>query len=126
MVVIRDTRVQKRQSKLKYEFRGHAAKLKPIISSLDRLDHDDSAWSDVRTRVKLVEQTLSTLLEKLDAAQTTTHTDELRTSVDLLATHCRDALRAQHDLFAEHRRLCVSALALRECNEAATQAPGGM
>lgn len=111
----------KKRSKVHYEVRGHSRKLLPIISSLDRLDHDDRAWQTVRERVSLVEQTAASLLEFVDSTfKDTTNTNQetrmhdLQRIIHQLSDHTKAALCAQHDLFTEHRKVCVTALALRE------------
>jgi hypothetical protein len=114
----------KKLRRLHYEVRGHSRKLLPIISSLDRLDHDEQAWQHVRERVSRVEQTSASLLELVDSTfKNTTNTNnenqdtrmhDLQKIVHQLSDHTKAALCAQHDLFTEHRKVCVTALALRE------------
>jgi hypothetical protein len=79
----------------------------PIIDNLSKLDFTQEAWSDVRACVETMEESFQVVLLTLpfDSPQ--------RPVVCALLDSARAALSAHNDLFANHRRLCVSALSLR-------------
>lgn len=90
-----------------YQAAGHSRKLLPIINSLSALDFDPDVWSDVRTTSEKMESSFEAVLLTLpnDSPQ--------RSVVETLLETSRNALRAHNELFASHRRVCVSALSLR-------------
>lgn len=90
-----------------YRRGGHSQKLVPIIDNLSKLDFTQEPWSEIKTRVQIMEESFEVVLLTLpfDSPQ--------RSVVCSLLDASRAALSAHNDLFANHRRLCVSALALR-------------
>jgi hypothetical protein len=91
-----------------YRHAGHSQKLLPIIDNLSKLDFTPGPWEEVRTRVQTMEDSFQAVLMQLapDSSQ--------RAVVCALLDVSRAALSAHNDLFANHRRLCVSSLSLRE------------
>ena len=90
-----------------YQAAGHSRKLLPIINSLSALDFDPDVWSDVKTTSEQMESSFEAVL--LTLPRNSPH----RGVVETLLEKSRDALRAHNELFASHRRVCVSALSLR-------------
>ena len=89
-----------------YDQAGHSRKLKPIIDNLNELDHDQSIWEDVRKTVQAMELAF-------EIAKSDIEDDTARERLDSLLRSARDALRAQSELFSNHRQVCVGALSLR-------------
>jgi hypothetical protein len=79
----------------------------PIIENLSQLDFSQEPWSEVKRRVETMEQSFQAVL--LTLPLDSPH----RPVVEALLNNARAALSAHNDLFANHRRLCVSALSLR-------------
>jgi hypothetical protein len=90
-----------------YRRAGHSQKLVPIIDNLSSLDFSETPWSEVKTRVETMEESFQAVLLTL------TFDSPQRPVVCALLEAARAALSAHNDLFANHRRLCVSALSLR-------------
>ncbi len=90
-----------------YSTAGHAKKLEPIIHSLDRYDHDPTAWKPVRDQVDRLQGTFELLMNRVDA---NTHEHQ---ALQRLHDMCFETIRMQTDLFHEHRRVCVAALRLK-------------
>ena len=95
------------ESHMTYSTTGHAKKLEPIIHSLDRYDHDPTAWKPVRDRVELLRGTFELLM---NGVETNTHEHQ---ALQGLHDLCFETIRMQTDLFHEHRRVCVAALRLK-------------
>ena len=89
-----------------YDQAGHSRKLKPIIDNLNELDHEQSIWEGVRKTVQAMELAF-------EIAKSDIQDDAERERLDSLLRSARDALRAQSELFSNHRQICVGALSLR-------------
>ena len=92
-----------------YQSNGHAKKLKPIISSLDHLDHNPAAWAELKKSIEKMATGWDALLDQ--AGEGTVAHAALMAQRDL----CTNALRVQSDLFHNHRKTCVQALRLQPC-----------
>ena len=105
-----------------YSTTGHSKKLEPIIFSLDRFDHDPTAWKPVRDRVERLQISFELLMRNVEP-----NTHE-HLALQRLHDLCFETIRMQTDLFHEHRRVCVSALRLKTHTPAslpAAPAPAG-
>ena len=90
-----------------YSTTGHSKKLQPIILSLDRFDHDPTAWKPVRDQVDRLQNSFDLLMRNVEPD---THEHQ---ALQRLHDLCFETIRMQTDLFHEHRRVCVAALRLK-------------